>query len=338
VKVVTNSQLKCFRRCQREHHYAYQLGYRVREDAEALRFGTLIHAGLEHWWSGHDMEAVLEAGTRGAVDDFEAARVRVLLLGYDARWRDELDMSDVVAVEREFRAPLVNPQTGASSRTYVLGGKVDVLLRRRFVEHKTTSEEIGLGSIYWRQLTLDPQVSTYYAGAKALGHEVDGCLYDVIRKPSLRPANVPLVDADGAKIVHDANGQRVRTKDGKKWRETSDTAQGYVLQTRPETAEEYENRLTEEVAVNPERYYQRGEVVRLEEDEREAALDAWHLTQSMRVSEIAVQHPRNPDACPRYGSMCPYFDVCTGMASLNDETRFNRVDNVHPELSAEAAQ
>jgi hypothetical protein len=213
-----------------------------------------------------------------------------------------------------------------------------VLLRRRFVEHKTSSEDIGLGSAYWKRLTLDPQVSTYYAGAKSLGHEVDGCLYDVIRKPALRPSQVPLRDADDVKIVFDAQGERVRTKDGKKWRETGDTAQGYVLQTRDETPEEFEARLTEEVASNPDKYYQRGEVVRLEADELEAQQDAWQLTRAMREGELAEAFPRNPDSCLRFGRTCGYLDICTGVASLEDTSRFEQVDNIHPELSAEAAE
>lgn len=334
--LLTNSQLTTFKRCQREHHYAYQLGYRATEDAEALRFGTLIHQGLEAWWLGHGIDAALGEVTRGAIDDFEAAKARVLMRGYDARWAGE--SFDVVSVEQQFRAPLVNPETGAPSRTYEVGGKLDVLLRRSFVEHKTTSEEIGLGSVYWKRLQLNSQVSTYYAGAKSLGHDVDGCIYDVIRKPGLRPSQVPLRDADGLKIVLDANGDRVKTKDGKKFRETADSKEGYVLQTRPETAEEFEARLTEEVAGNPEKYYQRGEVVRLEAEEREAAFDVWQLSRAMREAEIAGRAPRNTDACVRYGKTCPFFDVCCGTASLDDTTRFGHVDNVHQELSLEAAE
>lgn len=334
LKVITNSELKCFRRCQREHHYAYELGVRAIEDVESLRFGDAIHAGLESWWLGQGIERAVELATAKAIDEYEAAKLRVLLCGYDARWSGE--QHAVVAVEREFRAPLVNPTTGAASRTYELGGKIDVLLETRFVEHKTTSEEIGLGSTYWRRLTLDPQVSTYYAGAKALGHEVWGCLYDVIRKPALRPSQVALTDEQGVKIVLDLSGARVRTKDGKKWRETGDQTQGYVLQVRPETAEEFEARLTEEVAAHPDRYFQRGEVVRLEADEREAQLDAWQLSRAMREAEIAGRHPRNPDACQRYGRICSYFDVCCGTASLDDPARFHRVDNVHQELSGAA--
>jgi hypothetical protein len=331
--VVTNSQLTTFRRCQREHYYAYLCGYRTLDDAEALRFGTLWHKGLEAWWLGRGLDAALDAATAGALDEYEAARARVLLRGYEARWGHE--SLDVVGVEREFCTPLVNPETGAASRSFELAGKLDVLLTDRFVEHKTTGEDIGVGSFYWRRLTLDPQVSTYYAGAKSLGHDVHGCVYDVVRKLSLRPSKaVPVVDDEGCRVVLSVvTRERVRTKNRKKWRETADANAGYVMLTREETVEEYEARCTDEVAAHPDRYYQRGEVVRLEADEREAALDAWHLTQAMLVARRLGHYPRNPDACQRYGRPCSYFEVCLGVASLDDPARFQRVENVHQELT-----
>jgi PD-(D/E)XK nuclease superfamily len=338
LRIVTNSELTCFRRCQREHHFAYELGYRSTADAEALRIGTLVHAGLELWWKGYPLAAVLFESTQGAMDEYEAAKLRVMLRGYDARWGCERANFEVRGVECEFRAPLVNPSTGAPSRTFELGGKVDVLLAKGFVEHKTTSREIGVGSVYWRRLQMDSQVSTYYAGARSLGTEPELCVYDVLRKPGQRPSQVPLKDDDGCKIVLDQAGERVRTKDGKKWRQTGDAELGYVLQTRPETAEEYELRLTEEVAENPDKYFQRGEVVRLDQEEKDAALDAWQLTRAMREAELLGAHPRNADACERFGGLCPFFSVCTGTASLDDPSQFVRVANVHQELSVEAAE
>jgi hypothetical protein len=313
LKVLTNSELSVFRRCQREHHYSYRLGYRATEDVESLRFGSAIHLGLEAWWRGQGLVAAIESATGGTVDPYEAAKLRVLLRGYDARWGGE--HHDVEGVEVEFTAPLVNPETGAPSRTYTLGGKIDVLLKNGLVEHKSTAMEIGLGSTYWRKLTLNAQISTYYTGARALGVDVDHCLYDVIRKPALRPLKATPEEA------------RKYTKDGRLYANQ---------RAEDETAEDYEARLTEEVAANPDRYYQRGVVVRLEADERDAQLDAWQLVRSMREAELAGRHPRNTDACERWGKMCPFFDVCSGVATLEDEARFVRVDNVHQELSGTA--
>lgn len=331
LNIITNSSMTAFRRCQREHFYAFIQGYRSAEEADALRFGTLWHKGLEELFRGAPLLSAIDVAASGAKDAFEAAKLRVLLTGYEARWGSDL-LPEVEGVEEVFHAPLTNPATGAESKSFQLGGKLDVRLRGAFLEHKTTSDDIGLGSIYWRVLTLDSQVSTYYAGAKALGTDAQKCIYDVVRKPQLRPKQVPLTDKDGVMIVLDANGERVRTKDGKKWRESADSALGYVKQTRDETPDEYELRLIADVSANPDAYYQRGEVVRLEAELREAEQDAWDVGQQMLEARRAGRAPRNANACRRYGSLCSYFDVCTGVASLEDATRFVKLDNVHPEL------
>jgi len=337
--VLTNSEQRTFRRCAREHHLAYGLGYRSVHKAEALRFGDLVHVGLEAWWRANDdarLEAAIDAMGPLAFDEFELVRAGVLLQGYDARWHD-VPLA-IIAVESEFRATLINPETGAASRTYELAGKLDVIVRDLrddlvyIVEHKTTSEDIGTGSPYWQRLQIDPQISTYYAGAKAVGHDVAGCLYDVIKKPGLRPSQVPVTDERGSKIVLDADGNRVRTKKGT-WRQTGSTEEGYVLQTRLETPDEFRQRLIEHIAENPDRYYQRGTVVRLEAEERDAAFDVWQTARLIREAEVAKRWPRNPDACVRYGRECDFFPVCTGAASLDDTTLYRRTDNVHEELA-----
>jgi hypothetical protein len=276
------------------------------------------------------------------VESFELARAEEMLRGYSARWFDE--PLEVLAVEKEFHGDLVNPETGAKSQTFGLGGKIDAVVwdrvhgRTLIVEHKSSSEDCSPGSVYWRRLTLNEQLSTYQVGARLLGFEPDGILYDVLVKPGIRPASVPLVDADGVKIVLDAANERVRTKDGKKWRETGDTNQGFVLQTRPETIAEFRARLQELICERPDEYYRRGDIVRLADEEREAAFDAWQTAAAIREGRRAGRYPRNPDSCLKYSQVCTFFDVCTGQASLEDPTRFRRVDDVHEELSPAASR
>lgn len=348
--LVTVSEMRTMRRCPRERHITYGLGYRPIKDAETLWFGTLFHKGLEAWWLavvvGSDrlaaaLGAVAVATAGQDVDPFALVKAEELLRGYHCCWESE--PLDVIAVEEQFRAPIVNPDTGAVSRTFELGGKVDVIVRRQsdgavfLVEHKTSSEDIGLGSVYWERLRLDSQISVYFEGARQLGHEVAGCIYDVIKKPGIRPSAVPLTDEGGVKIVHGADGQRVRTKDGKKWRQTSDTEQGFVLQTRPETPDEFRLRLREDIAERPDAYYQRGTVVRLEQEIRDAQADTWATARSIRDGQLSGRWARNTDGCQRYGRLCSYFPVCTGAADLDDPTRYRQTDNPHEELSGATA-
>lgn len=348
--VLTTSRQACASRCQREHHYSYRLGYRSARDADALRFGTLIHLGLEAWWlsakakaSDEDrLRAALDAMT-GEVDLFEHAKAVALVIGYDARWGDDLALYEVLAVEVVFETPLVNPETGAPSRTWVLGGKLDLVLRELatgrvlIVDHKTMTGDIGPGSDALKRLRIDRQISTYYAGAASLGHLAEAWVHDVLGKPQQRPSAVPVLDDDGVKIVVDAQGQRVRTKDGKKWRESASTADGYVLKTRPETPDEYRNRIMAAIAEDPNGYFQRPVVVRLEAELEDAAFDAWQMAKQLKEAENAGRFPRNPDACVRYGSTCPFFGVCVGEASLDDPGLFRRIDTPNPELAPVAA-
>jgi len=235
-----------------------------------------------------------------AQDPFDVARAEAMLCGYHARWQDE--RYEVLAVEAEFRAPLVNPETGAASRTWQRGGKIDAIARDRqgrllIVEHKTASEDIGPGSSYWRRLRMDGQVSGYFVGADALGFPAEACLYDVLAKPKLRPYE--------------------------------------PSKKRPvaETPGEFRARCIEVIAAEPDAYFRRGEVVRLEAEAAEALFDDWQTAVQMRTAQRLGVFPRNPDACMKWGRPCEFFDVCAGEASIDDALRFRRSEHVHPELA-----
>lgn len=335
--LLTESRLRTYRRCAREEKLRYQDGLLSGRSA-ALEFGSLVHAALELWWL-RDLSAVEESLADADADAYEIAKAWALMRGYDLRYAEDRDRYDVLAVEAEFRAPLVNPLTGAESRTWRLAGKIDAIVRERstgsvlLVEHKTSSEDLTPGSAYWVRLRMDGQISCYYTGAQALGYEVAGCIYDVLGKPELRPSQVPLLDADGLKIVLDSNGERVQTQKGE-WRQTADGKLGYVLQVRQETPEEYGERVFAAIASDPGRYYQRSTVVRLEQELRDWALDTWQLAAQMRDARRLGIAARNPDGCVRYGSQCGYLSLCSGEASADN---YQRVDWVHPELTPHEA-
>lgn len=50
--LLTNSQMASFRKCQRLHKHRYFDGVRALQSTEAQRSGTLVHNGLEGWWTG----------------------------------------------------------------------------------------------------------------------------------------------------------------------------------------------------------------------------------------------------------------------------------------------
>lgn len=177
-------------------------------------------------------------------------------------------------------------------------------MARVVVEHKTTSADITPGSPYWRRLALDAQVSLYLGGAGSL-------LYDVIKKPSLRPLRATPVEA------------RRYTKAG-----TLYAAQ----REHDETPDAYEARLLADIAQHPDAYYQRGTVVRTEEEAQEAGRDVWMTARMIRESRYLDAWPRNPSACDAYGRTCDYWPVCSGTASIDDDVLYRDAGAQHEEL------
>lgn len=315
--VLTQSQKRTFSQCPEKHNIAYVQGYRPLDVPEPLHKGRLTHHGLKAWHGaepGQRLEQAIEALRGLTADDYELAYVGAMLRVYDVRWGNE--PLEIIEVGKKFEVPLINPETGAASRTYMLAGEVDALAKINgayyIIEHKTTSEDIGPGSAYWKRLVIDPQISTYFAGCKALGYDVHGCLYDVLYKPGLRPLRATPPEA------------RKYTKSGALYANQREV---------DETPIEYHDRLIAAISEQPDRYYQRGTVVRTETEEKDAAWDMWTTARMIADAIKTGRHPRNPDSCIRYGRECEYFGVCTGTESLEDTTKFYLVSDVHPELS-----
>jgi|GEM_PF-1241617 len=229
------------------------------------------------------------------------------------------------------------------------------------IEHKTASTDVEDGSPYWKRLRLDSQVSNYYDGARALGMPPDGVLYDVIRKPRIKPLKATPVEArkytkpksrvcaackkkGGAasaphevEIVDDEDGDGsariIRCEGG---RLVTDPGGRLYADQREhdETLDEYRVRLRADIEANVDSYFKRGIVVRSADEEREAALDRWMIAERIASAQLRSRWPRNVDACERYGRFCDFFPVCTGEARVDDPTRYRRATSPHEELDA----
>jgi hypothetical protein len=317
--IITASRLKCFNQCRRKHHIKYVLGYRSRAKSEALEFGTLIHKGLEIWWkTGGNLDEMLNTvNACQFMDPIQLIKARVLLKGYHARWVDDLDRYKVLFVEKEFTHKITNPATMRPCIGLSVDGKMDVVVEDRrtgenpFIEHKTSSEDLSPGSTYWDRNRMDPQVSIYYGGMESLGYTPEGCIYDVIGKFGERPYKATPMD------------KRKYKKDGTLYANQRES---------DETLEEFEARLTELVAADPNAYYGRANVVRTQKEIEESMRDVHAVATMMRDEERLQRAPRNPDACFLYNRQCEFYGVCAGYESLDDETKYEKLETMHPEL------
>lgn len=345
-EALTNSRLKAFRACARLHHYRYEVCAHAVTTSGAARFGTLFHAGLEAWWLAYQLDvtdrfktalgAMRSLGDDMDVDDYTIAVE--LMRGYHERWKDEPLITELA--EHEFEMPLVNPATGRSSRTFVLKGKIDAKVtdqrdwRSYLVEHKTTTSDISDGAGYWQRLRMDGQITVYYGAFP----EVAGCIYDVIRRPLLRRYRATPEESrtytlgKRCKLCADAPISTCETCGGTGWKEQPRLHANQ--RAGDESPMDFQARVAEAIAKEPDSYYKRGTVVRLDNEMREHQLDIWHQANSMREMANEGLAPRNPDACIQYNRTCDYFDVCTGVASIDDPRLF-QIQAQHPELAKE---
>jgi hypothetical protein len=363
-KIYTSSRLKVLRSCLYKHHLRFVLQLRGPETS-IMRFGTQCHSALEAWFRSWMALGPTDARLDDALavvnqipDLVERAKLRALVVGYDARWGGE--PWEILAVEQEFQYELGG---------YVIAGKVDVIVRDLrdgrvwIVEHKSTSLDTSPGSSYWQRLTLDTQISVYIDGGTVLGHDIAGCIYDVLARPgherklatpiekreytqgrgcpkcggSAKPGavekgrgyyTVSLVTVEHIPCEGCAATGWKLDKDGKPQMPRLHAKQ----RESDETEEEYAERIADEIGEDPDRFYRRGIVVRLED---QLPIMRQNLLDTIKVGELCAVvglAPQNPDACNTFGSMCSYFSICSGAASVDDEIRFPRGD-AHPELA-----
>jgi hypothetical protein len=255
-----------------------------------------------------------------AVDPITMAKACVIMTGYDARWLPEMEDFEVLGVEVEFRSRIRSPSTGYPCHDLESAGKIDAIARRRstgrvwFVEHKSSSEDLAAGSTYWQRLQMDPQISAYYSGMQALGYEPEGCIYDVLSKFGERP-----------KLATPPEKRKV-TKEGKLYAGQRD---------KDETVNEFASRIQQKMAESPDSYFGRAEVVRTEAELLESQKDVYQTAVMVRDEERLGRAPRNPGNCFLYGRTCEFHSVCSGCGSLDDETKFKKLESVHAELSTE---
>lgn len=313
---LTHSRLSCFRQCPRKHLIRYEWGIRPEETGLALRVGSAFHAALEAADKGEDIDGAMEASVS---DPYDLALVAAMYDGHARRW--ESDPLELVASEMEFDLPLINPDTGRPSTIFRLAGKMDRLVKLRdgriaLMEYKSTSRDFSPESDYWMRLHMDQQLSIYVIAARQLGYEVETVLYDVTKRPMLRPLKATPVEK--RQYVQKTGGLYANQRD------------------MDETPSEFAGRVAADIAAKTDQYFARIEIARLDQDLDECRAELWQQQQALRESQRSGRWYRNPGACFENHWACDYLSICL---NRDLETRtpqgFVRLTDVHPELGQE---
>lgn len=347
LNTLTHSSIQTFKECRRKFYYSYIKGIRPAIDKPVLRLGSAVHEGLDLLAKEHSLaETVgiirdsydsIEAYNDEFIQqlDYEATTACQLVEIYDKAWENQ-DI-EIIESEQAFELPIINPETGQEHPQFKQAGKKDRICklpdkRLALMETKTTSADISPGSDYRNMTAINQQVSMYMAACQDEGKDVQTCLYDCIRKPSIKPTPVPLLDEDGYKIVLDRDGNRVNNRNNKP-RQTASKADGYEIQTRDMTAQEWREKLRTELLNNIERYYQRFEVARLSHELGEFRFELWEIAEDIGEAMRTGRFYRNTNSCQRWGSLCPYYEFCSGQACISPLPQGWRISDVaHEEL------
>lgn len=255
-----------------------------------------------------------------------AAKVRGLMRGYDARWHDANFITE--STEQYVEAPLANIETNRSSRTFVLGGVIDVVgwqhERKMLIDHKSTSQDISdPNAPYWRQLQIEGQASQYMLLEWMNGRKVDGAIWDVMRKPQISPKKLSKAERASVVATHKYFDYRV----------SLETLNELQVEER-ETLEMYESRLSHDCThERPEWYFQRRPVMRLDSEMYEYAKEVWDHGQEIIQTRANNRHVRNPGACMLYGTPCKFLGICSGH-DMPDSDKWRTKQCVHNELTS----
>lgn len=251
------------------------------------------------------------------------ARVRAMLRAYSATWQDTDWKYAVLGAERLLLAPFTYDGVDTG---YVLGGKLDVLLREThgrkrdiLLDHKFLSQGFDENDI--EHLMISGQPNQYAMLGLAHGIRFHTAMWDIIVKPTHRPGK------GGSKVVKAAKPERTHKGTGKVL-----PAEPEVREDRPaETMEEFEERVFGVMTENAPRFFCRPEVPIMQANVAES-MEQIHLwLKDLHAAQKQYKLKRNPDACMMYNHPCTYLGLCSGRSREDDGT-WKKKENIHAEL------
>ncbi len=308
--VMTASRMAALSLCLRKHYWAYEAMLKPATAADALAFGTAWHKAMEAMAKGADARtAFIAAAECGLKDEFTAATFQAMLAGYAKHWCTSYGTT---MPEVQFSLPV------KGAKDWTAEGKIDGIMDNgdgtvSLLEHKTAGQDIDPSSDYWLRLRGNVQIATYAEALSRNGYTVRDVVYDVARKPTIRPmASVPTLDASGLKTVIGLDGQRVYKRDGQP-KQTADKENGEAVLSAPETAEQYGDRLYNDIMARPEYYFQRrvytvskAEIAGFVTARKEAVALVKHLRKRAKAVPAAWLRCDSPMVC----KFCPYETLC----------------------------
>ena len=301
---ISASSAGAFATCPRRFFYSHELGWQPAVEARALTFGKAWHGFLERLAAGDEnpIETMVESAEGfDELTEMEAGTLYAYAQAFLDRYHLPKIKSEVTFRDR------------VDGSRFIVTGRIDgVTEDGRIVEYKTTSSSIAPESDYWLRLKHNLQVLLYAYAAQPGSRS--SAAYFVMRKPTLRPVQVPVLDAEGRKIVIDiSTGARALNKDGSP---RQSAGAGLEVQTREETADEFSQRLYCDISRRPEFYFAAKEVPLHGAEILQALDDIYVIVREVQLlRRLEKHHPRREHVwrrnCSEFNcAHCPYRPIC----------------------------
>lgn len=345
------SSIYAFKRCPILYHYRHDLRLRPIEESERLRIGTHWHKCLEILCNPEvktsrpllDYLQKAYASRPDYIDENSWVLEAVILYTSALAWRQGWTNVDIetVAVEVPFRREIYPG--------YIRRGRIDRIIRRDdrllLSEYKSTSSPIDPGSDYWAKLRLDSQPTLYLIearhaqlageleqyGISASDPLISGVLYDVWRKPTIRPKK--LTQAESKKFVdsglyfcqefqlancltkpNEAMPTGQQFTDGPHY--IVDDEQAEITPGKKEgtfaireTPKMFGARLQADMRDNFEHYFARKEIVRTNWELAQADEEYTKLARLVDITRRRDLWFRNEQQCDLFGK-CEFYQLC----------------------------
>ncbi|MBA3973377.1 MAG: hypothetical protein C0504_04055 [Candidatus Solibacter sp.] len=306
--VSTYSMWSLFRNCRKAVDWRYLQQLVPLERDRNLHFGSLIHECLQLWHQRRDLAEVLALISGLCPNRLQDDNQRrdwhlatAMMRAYAERYA--ADDFEVIGLEHNFEGPIINPATGAASRSFVLAGKVDGIVRiggEHFIlEHKTAAQIDG---DYLEKLWTDFQITIYaHYIEQTMGIPITGILYNVLVKAKLQQG----------KGETEEEFQERRAELLAK----SKTGKTTAKRRLPESDEEFQERLTEKYA-DPAMFHR--EMLYLSRDRFDVLRsELWELTQAFLDARRRGVFYQNTAFCFNYQRPCAYFALCRSNGNPN---------------------
>ena len=322
-KLLTYSALSTYRKCPMRYNLRYEKNLIPIDMDDRLFFGGVVHKALEVWHSCTALDFELRQRlVFDKIDESCKGKTHLLamemMVGYMERYSD--DDFEVVALEHEFDGQIINPRTGAESKTFAMKGKADGIVKTSsglfLLEHKTTSKLMDDPT---DKLWEDTQVGIYVAYLRDIGYDIVGVIYNELLKCALIQKKGESEEDYQARYADLC----AKSKTGKS------TAKRQV----PESDEEYALRVREWYQEGNR--FQRTEMLLSDVQIDLVRQDIWGMTQQFLDARRRSDWFCNRESCNTFYGDCPYRRYC--QSNYDDAVRqemFELVIQPHTEFDS----